>query len=197
MPWGADIDNAGLVIILAELAQAHAALFPANAALYGSHARSAIEAGRKVDAATYIAASQRRAVFAGQMDRLFREVDLLISPGLGLPLPSLNELQTLVADMDRARRTLFRFTSPFNLAGVPTLSFPGGLDDRGLPLGLQLAGGRLTEGLLCRVGHAFQQVTGHHVRRPALGQGAGREGGGDDSHSAYGLKDGDMNGRHG
>jgi len=186
MPWDNAIDNAGMTMMLAELAQAHATIFPANAARYGAHARAMIEAGRNIDTAAYIEACRRRAAFAGQVDGLFREVDLLIVPALGLPLPSLSELQALTADLDHARRTLFRFTSLFNLAGVPSLTLPGRPADSGLPLGLQIVGGKLTEGLICRVGHAFQQVTNHHIRRPALGQGTLRHGGTDGSHPATG-----------
>jgi len=168
MPWDDAIDDAGLTILLAELAHAHADFFPAQASEYGPHARASIEFGRTVDAAAYIAASQRRRAFAGEMNGLFQEVDLLITPGLGIPVPSLSELEALASDLDAVRRSLYRFTSPYNLAGVPTLSFPGGFSGNGLPLGLQLAAGRLKEDLLCRVGHAYQQVTGHHVRRPDL-----------------------------
>ena len=32
------------------------------------------------------------------------------------------------------------FTVPVNLAGLPAISLPGGLDETGLPLGLQLIG---------------------------------------------------------
>ena len=169
MPWDDAINDAGLTILLAELAHSHADLFPAHASHYGPYARASIEAGRNIDIAAYIAATQCRAAFAGEMGRLFQGVDLMIMPGLGAPVPSLVELQALASDVDTIRRTLFRFTSPFNLAGVPTLSFPGGFSENGLPLGLQLVAGKWKEGLLCRAGYAYQQVTDHHVRRPALG----------------------------
>ena len=166
MPWDDEIAEAGLTIVLAELAQTHAGLFPDHASQYGPHARASIELGQGIAAAAYIRASQRRAAFTGEMGRLFQEVDVLITPGLGMPVPSLRELRALASDVDAVRRTLYRFTSPFNLAGVPTLSFPGGFSESGLPLGLQLAAGRLNEDLLCRVGYAYQQVTDHHLRRP-------------------------------
>lgn len=169
MPWDDETNNAGLTIMLAELAHAHASLFPAHASQYGPQVGAMIEMGRSIEAAAYITASQRRAAFAGRMNKLFQEVDLLITPGLAIPVPSLTELQKLAADLDAVRHTLYRFTSPFNLAGLPTISFPGGFDGRGMPLGLQLAGGKLNEALLCRVAHAFQQATDHHVRRPTLG----------------------------
>lgn len=60
------------------------------------------------------------------------------------------------------------FTLPTNLAGVPGLAFPVGLDAHGLPVGMQLMGPHFREDLLFRLGHAYQQVTDWHVRAPAL-----------------------------
>ena len=61
-----------------------------------------------------------------------------------------------------------RFTAPFNFAGNPTLSLPNGFSANGLPHGMQLVGPHLGEALLCRVGHAFEQATEWHTRRPPL-----------------------------
>lgn len=60
------------------------------------------------------------------------------------------------------------FTKPFNLSGVPTLSVPCGFSDDGLPLSVQFVGARLSEALLCRVGHAYQQATDWHTRHPSV-----------------------------
>ena len=60
------------------------------------------------------------------------------------------------------------FTLPANLAGVPGLAFPVGFDSKGLPVGMQLMGMHFREELLFRVAHAYQQVTGWHLRRPEL-----------------------------
>jgi aspartyl-tRNA(Asn)/glutamyl-tRNA(Gln) amidotransferase subunit A len=47
-------------------------------------------------------------------------------------------------------------TIPLNLAGLPGLSVPMGLDD-GLPAGLQLAGPAFSENALLAIGHAFER----------------------------------------
>lgn len=60
------------------------------------------------------------------------------------------------------------FTLPINLAGVPALAFPVGLDHQGLPIGMQLMGPHFGEGRLFEIAHAYQQVTDWHTRRPAL-----------------------------
>ncbi len=50
-------------------------------------------------------------------------------------------------------------TVPADHAGVPALSLPGGLDESGLPLGVQLIGPDFAEGMLLRAGRAFELAT--------------------------------------
>jgi aspartyl-tRNA(Asn)/glutamyl-tRNA(Gln) amidotransferase subunit A len=59
------------------------------------------------------------------------------------------------------------FTIPANLAGVPAISLPCGLDDAGLPVGIQLTAPILGESLLLRVAHALEGALGFDVR-PAI-----------------------------
>jgi aspartyl-tRNA(Asn)/glutamyl-tRNA(Gln) amidotransferase subunit A len=49
------------------------------------------------------------------------------------------------------------FTIPANLAGVPAISIPIGLDERGLPVGLQITAPILGERMLLRVAHALER----------------------------------------
>ncbi|MGH2662561.1 MAG: Asp-tRNA(Asn)/Glu-tRNA(Gln) amidotransferase subunit GatA [Actinomycetota bacterium] len=59
------------------------------------------------------------------------------------------------------------FTIPSDLAGNPAISVPCGLDDRGLPIGLQLMGKHLDEPTVLRAAQAFEQDLGL-AERPAL-----------------------------
>lgn len=52
-----------------------------------------------------------------------------------------------------------QLTVPANHAGTPGLSLPGGLDKDGLPIGIQLLGADYQEGMLLRIGHAYEQAT--------------------------------------
>ena len=60
------------------------------------------------------------------------------------------------------------YAQPFNFSGSPTLSVPCGFSAEGLPLSVQFVGRRLSEAVLCRVGHAFERITEWHLRRPPL-----------------------------
>ncbi len=52
------------------------------------------------------------------------------------------------------------FTVTVNLAGLPGISVPSGLDSRGLPLGLQLIGRPWEEGRLLNCAYALEQAVG-------------------------------------
>jgi aspartyl-tRNA(Asn)/glutamyl-tRNA(Gln) amidotransferase subunit A len=60
------------------------------------------------------------------------------------------------------------FTIPANLAGVPAISIPSGLDDAGLPIGLQLTAPALDEPTLLRVAHALESDLSLDLRPPSL-----------------------------
>jgi aspartyl-tRNA(Asn)/glutamyl-tRNA(Gln) amidotransferase subunit A len=53
-----------------------------------------------------------------------------------------------------------------NLAGLPGVSFPCGLAEDGLPVGLQLIGPRGSDARLLAAAQAYQERTGHHLLRP-------------------------------
>ena len=52
-----------------------------------------------------------------------------------------------------------QMTVSANHAGLPAISVPGGLDEGGLPIGLQLIAQDFREDLLLRIGHAFELAT--------------------------------------
>jgi aspartyl-tRNA(Asn)/glutamyl-tRNA(Gln) amidotransferase subunit A len=64
------------------------------------------------------------------------------------------------------------FTIPSNLAGNPSISLPCGLDERGLPVGLQLLGPHLDEATVLRAAHAFEQDLVFAARPPLVEEAA-------------------------
>lgn len=59
-------------------------------------------------------------------------------------------------------------TVPVNIAGIPALSMPCGLDRAGLPVGVQLMGATFSEPLLYRVGYALERALGEVVKEVSL-----------------------------
>jgi aspartyl-tRNA(Asn)/glutamyl-tRNA(Gln) amidotransferase subunit A len=51
-------------------------------------------------------------------------------------------------------------TVTVNMAGLPGIAVPGGLDHKGLPLGLQLIGKPFEEETLFKTAHVIEQAAG-------------------------------------
>lgn len=60
------------------------------------------------------------------------------------------------------------FTLPANLAGVPGIAFPVGLDENKLPIGMQLLGKPFAEETLFQAVDVFQNATPFHLQFPNL-----------------------------
>ena len=60
------------------------------------------------------------------------------------------------------------FTAPINLAGLPGMVVPSGLDSKSLPIGMQLIGAPFSESLLLRVGRAFERESGFDTRKKTV-----------------------------
>lgn len=130
---------------------------------YGDDVRVRLEAGLGYLALHYIQAQRVRSLFRQELTGIFQEVDVLATPTTPTAALKIGE-----APADRARSSLTRFTSPFNLAGLPALSVPCGFTLEGLPVGLQIVGRAFDEVTVLRAGHAYQQHTDWHKRRPPV-----------------------------
>jgi aspartyl-tRNA(Asn)/glutamyl-tRNA(Gln) amidotransferase subunit A len=100
------------------------------------------------------------------MRRTLEAVDVLVTATVPYAAPRIaREVQIGGADEDLLMR-MIRLTSPFNLTRVPVLSVPCGFTASGLPIGLQIAGRPFDEATVLRAGHAYEQATDWHRRRP-------------------------------
>jgi amidase len=163
-----DATAAGYTIIAAETAAAHEQYYPARAADYGPTFRAFLEDGVKLRGVDYAKAHVTRQIVRRMVDDLLQEVDLLLCPSMPtVPVP----LQEFSPHGILARQdveVLLRHTMPFNLTGSPTISVPCGVSAEGLPISLQLIGRHDEEALVMQAGHAYEQATSWHERRPAV-----------------------------
>jgi aspartyl-tRNA(Asn)/glutamyl-tRNA(Gln) amidotransferase subunit A len=53
-------------------------------------------------------------------------------------------------------------TIPVNMAGLPGLSLPCGMDSSGMPIGLQIIGNVLREDQVFHTAYAYEQATKWH-----------------------------------
>jgi len=157
----------GMTAMGAEIAAAHRDFFPARASEYGQMLAGMIAQGLKLSPTDMAEAGRVRRNFCGQFERLWADIDLLLVPTTPMTVPTMETMQAKVHDMVFMGE-LVRFTVPFDLTGSPTITLPCGFSADGLPMGFQLVGPHLSENLLCRAGHTFQQATDWHQRAPEL-----------------------------
>jgi aspartyl-tRNA(Asn)/glutamyl-tRNA(Gln) amidotransferase subunit A len=118
--------------------------------------------------AYYLRAQKVRTLIRRDFDEAFSKVDAIVSPTSPETAFRFGEktddpLKMYLADI---------FTIATNLAGICGLSIPCGFSNRegvDLPVGLQLLGRPFGESRLLRIGHAYEQATEWHKRRPSLG----------------------------
>lgn len=161
-PDPAGIEEASVAIISSELAAAHIDFSGEKVALYGPALGGFVAHGRSVDGMTVARAYQKRTDFAARIDALFEDIEILLCPVLDVPVPLAAEVPEGPAP-SLGRSVLFA-----NITGSPSLALPAGIDGNGMPIGIQIVGGHLSEPLLFAVGHRFQQQTQWHLRRPPL-----------------------------
>jgi Asp-tRNA(Asn)/Glu-tRNA(Gln) amidotransferase A subunit family amidase len=115
--------------------------------------------GESFSADDYLRAQQFRTRAMATFEKLFTEVDVILSPATAKtaqPLPSDNDSKDW---SDLATSTEYmRYVNPANLTGLPAISFPIGYDSRGLPIGMQAMGDHWQEHLLLRVAYNAEQV---------------------------------------
>ena len=104
--------------------------------------------------AYYVKALKVRRRIADDFDQAFQKVDALLTPTAPSAAFGLGEN----ADDPVAMYLNDIFTVTVNLAGLPGMSIPAGLDANGLPLGLQLIGRALDEGTLFSLGGALEKA---------------------------------------
>ncbi len=129
----------------------------------GPDVRTRLETGTALSGCDYALARRTQAEWQRRLERLFEEIDILITPTTPIPAPRLDEAEALVAAFG-----LTRFTRPFNLANVPALSLPCGFTQSDLPIGLQLVGRPWSEAILLRAAYAYEQATPWHTMHPPL-----------------------------
>jgi aspartyl-tRNA(Asn)/glutamyl-tRNA(Gln) amidotransferase subunit A len=114
--------------------------------------------------AYYLKALKVRNLIRGDFINAFEKADCLMMPVAPTTAFKIGEkttdpLQMYMADI---------YTIAANLAGVPGISVPAGLDENGLPIGLQILTPNFTEDRLLRIARMYEKQTNHHLASPEL-----------------------------
>ena len=104
--------------------------------------------------AYYLKALRTKALIKQAFDRAFETYDVIIAPAAPTTAPKLGEslrdpIKMYLGDI---------YTVSVNLAGLPAMTLPCGLDEKGLPIGLQLIGDCFQEKKILTAAYAYEQT---------------------------------------
>ena len=102
--------------------------------------------------AYYLKALRTKALIKKEFDKAFAKYDLILAPASPDTAPKLgaslsDPLKMYLGDI---------YTISVNLAGLPGMTVPCGMDSKGLPIGMQLIGDCFKEKNIIRAGYAFE-----------------------------------------
>ena len=103
--------------------------------------------------AYYKKAQQVRTLVSNEFSKAFEKYDVILTPtspvtAFNIGEKSNNPLEMYLADI---------CTVSINIAGVPAISIPCGVDSEGLPIGMQLIGNKFEEEKILNVAYTFEQ----------------------------------------
>jgi len=138
---------------------------------YDEGTRRRLLAASLLPAALLHSAQHARALIRQQLGDALATHDVLLAPTSHRAAPTIAAFTAPITSTGQAAARFFTrrsFTTPAALAGLPALAVPCGFDAAGLPLSLQVIGRRFEDATVLRVGHAYEQATAWHRRRPPL-----------------------------
>ncbi len=113
--------------------------------------------------AYYGQAQKARALIRKGYEGFFSKVDLILQPtspttAFQIGEKSKDPIQMYKADI---------LTTSVNLAGVPALSIPAGLDEKGLPIGMQITANHFCEGAILSLARELEAVSEFSISLPS------------------------------
>jgi len=160
-----------------EAAQIHRTFLRERPQDYDFASRRRLMAASLVPAAAYVKLSRFRMLMRRDVMAALDRVDVLVTPAQAEGAPKI-ATATGLTSKEAVMRQFFGLRAhrgPFNLSGVPAMALPIGFTPTdaeaghvGLPMSLQVIGRPFAENAVFQLGHAYQQATNWHERRPAL-----------------------------
>ena len=157
VPDMAAVNAAARVILLGEASAVYHTEIAERRGEMGADVRALLDQGRLVAATDYINAQRLRRRMQAEFERLWDEVDCLMTPATPNAAPAIGETMLRFGGVEEdVRLASTRLVRGINLLGLPALSLPCGLTRTGLPVGLQVIGPRFAEGRILRIAAALE-----------------------------------------
>jgi aspartyl-tRNA(Asn)/glutamyl-tRNA(Gln) amidotransferase subunit A len=157
------------LILLPEATTVHRTRLKTRRADIGPDVLALLDQGQFVLATDYLDAQRRRRELIANLNRLFEQVQVIVTPTTPTTAPQIGQTTIeLGGGQEDTRLAATRCVRALNMAGVPALSVPCGFDKQGLPIGLQIFGRAFDEADVLLAGHAYEQATEWRERRPEV-----------------------------
>ncbi|MFD1540033.1 amidase [Nonomuraea guangzhouensis] len=129
-----------------------------------------VEQGRKVTGADLARAERSRSGLYHRMAAFFDTYDVLIAPVSQVPPFPVEDPYVSEINGVRLPDYLAWMRSAYwiSVLHAPAASVPAGFTPSGLPVGVQIIGRPFADATVLRAARAFEQATGHGLRRPPL-----------------------------
>jgi len=161
MSWLAELALANNQMTQADGAAFHSERLKEHPDRFGADVLQRLRNGAALSSSEYALARRMQAEGRRRFEMFFDKFDILLLPTTPIAAPPIEDTSPL-----EAARQLTRFTSAFNLTGLPAMSVPCGFTETGLPLGLQIVSKHWAEAKVLQAGYAFEQATEWHKRCP-------------------------------
>jgi len=123
---------------------------------------------RDISAVDYLKSQLEITGLRASMQQSLAQVDVLLAPTTAGPALPVSEVDLPHEQHKPISRRYSRNTRIGNLLDLCGLSLPCGFTEAGLPIGLMLQALPFREDLVLQAGHAYEQATDWHTRRPNL-----------------------------
>ncbi len=161
MPSMEHTRTVSLTVQLPEALSYHSDFLQQHRELYSEEFRSGFAAGQFILAEHYVRAKRLIEGYRQQLQSVFCEIDVLITPGCPsiAPLIETNQVET-AGISEPAGNAITRYTSFFNMTGNPAITLPSGLHSKGLPMSIQLVADLFNESTLLNIAHQLEDGMG-------------------------------------
>ena len=129
-----------------EAAHIHEKDFADSSDLYKPHVKDLIETGLKIRSTQYLKAKSIQNELRAALKSTTAKFDAILTPTAMSTAP------------DTKTTGQPSFQIPWTMAGMPAISLPSGVNDEGLPLGIQLSGENLQDQTLLSIAQWCERI---------------------------------------
>jgi aspartyl-tRNA(Asn)/glutamyl-tRNA(Gln) amidotransferase subunit A len=131
----------------------------ADPSLFGRDVWTLIQQGKLIAGHEYVNAQRLRNVFRREMDEIWKQVDVLVTPTTPIAAPLLeDEAVEIKGQKKELRAACTSLVRPINYFGEPALSMPCGQTAGGLPIGIQLIAAPFEDTKLLQIAATLERL---------------------------------------